>query len=148
MYDANPADARNKITPRFSLRPNRLLGGPREMLSKIPKSVGENERNVSFGVGSQLHAGAATGQTLTIGVPRTMILRDLVIDTGGVRGRISSIKAEGEELHQGGKAPFSLWSPVTTSRPEYDLPVAGGTTVVVTYDIDAAGTVDVAFGID
>lgn len=146
MYDANPTD--RKIAPRFSLRPNRLLGGPREMLSKIPNNVGENERNVSFGVGSATHAASATGQTLTIGVPRSMILRDLVIDVGTVRGRISSIKAEGEELHQGGKAPFSLWGPTNTNRPKYDLPVQGGTTVVITYDVDAAATIDVAFGID
>lgn len=134
----------------FKLRPNSLLGEPgrRSLLAKIPKNVGENERNCSFGIGSAIHAGAATGQTLTVTVPRDVILRDLVVAAGGVRGRISSIKVEGEELHQGGKAPFELWSATNTNRPDYSLPAKGGTTVVVTYDVDAAATVDLAWAID
>lgn len=117
------------------------------VMSKIPKNVGANELNVSLGVGSQTLA-AAGSFSISVTAPRDLILRDLVVDAGSVAGTITSVIVQGDSVHQGGAAPLSLYGPANQSRPDFSLPVMGGTTILVAGTLAAAGTVSAGFAID
>lgn len=118
-----------------------------QVMSKIPKNVGANELNVSLGVGSQT-LGAAGNFSLSVTAPRDLILRDLVVDAAGVAGTITSIIVQGDAVHQGSSAPLALYGAGNQSRPDFSLPVMGGTTIQVSGSLAAAGTVSAAFAID
>ena len=118
-----------------------------QVMSKIPRNVGANELNVSLGVGSQTLAGAGNF-SLSVTAPRDLILRDLVVDSAGVAGTITAIIVQGDAVHQGNAGPLALYGAGNQSRPDFSLPVMGGTTVQVSGSLAAAGTVTAAFAID
>lgn len=131
-------------------------GGPRahrrfkagtNTFAKVPKSIGASDDNVCFGLGSNVHGAPGAGFVLDSPVSREMFLRDLVISTGGVRGRVSAITAAGDALLQGDTVPIEMFGSTNPSRPNFDIPVYTGT-ISVTYGVDAPATVDAGFNID
>jgi len=144
------APALGNLRAQGGLRPHRrfnpsagAFGGP---LRKFPDTIGLGDDNVVFGLGSVVAAGAGS-QTLTGNVSREMVLRDLVIAAGAVRGRVSAITAAGDALLQGGTVPLEMFAPANLKRPEFGIPVYTGT-VTVTFTVDAAATIDAGFAID
>lgn len=144
------APALQNLRAAGGLRPHRRFnpaagtgGGP---LRKFPDSIGLGDDNVCFGLGTVTAAGAGS-QTLTGNVSREMVLRDLVIAAGSVRGRVTAITAAGDALLQGGSVPVEMFSPSNLKRPEFGIPVYTGT-VTVTLTVDAAATIDAGFSID
>lgn len=122
---------------------NETLGG----VAKLPGDLMAYDDNVYFGMGSNIHAAAATGQVLSQQINRPLILRDLVIADAGVRGRVTNITAAGDTLHQGGTCPFEVFAFGNLSRPDFGIPVYTGL-IAITYNVDAAATVEAAFEID
>ena len=116
-------------------------------MSKIPKNIGANELNVSLGCGTQT-LGAAGPFSLAVTAPRDLILRDLVVFAGTTDGTITTIIVQGDAVHQGAAAPLALYGPGNQDRPDFSLPVMGGTTVQVSGTLAAAGTVSAGFSID
>lgn len=132
------------------LRPHKSFaanaGAPGQLLRKFPQGVGVADDNVVFGLGSIIAAGAGS-ITLTGAVSRQMVLRDLVIAQGAVRGRVTAITASGDALLQGGSVPVEMFAFGNLARPNFDIPVYTGN-VTVTLTVDAAVTVDAGFNID
>ena len=118
-----------------------------QVMSKIPRNIGANELNVSLGAGTQTLAGAGPF-SLSVTAPRDLILRDLVISAGTVDGTVTAIIVQGDAVHQGAAAPLALYSAGNQDRPDFSLPVMGGTTVQVSGTLAAAGTVSAGFAID
>lgn len=133
----------NKLRAHRRFNPNQAGG----LFRKMPAGIGLSDDNVVFGLGSLVHGAPAAGQVLQFAVSREMVLRDLVIDVGGVRGRVSAITAAGDALLQGSTVPLAMFSPLNPVRPDFDIPVYTGN-VGVTYAVDAAATVDAGFAID
>jgi hypothetical protein len=119
---------------------------PSNAFRKFPSGIGLADDNVVFGLGTSTNAGAASF-VLTGSISRAMVLRDLIIDVGTVRGRITSIMAAGDALVQGGSLAIATFSPLNPVRPDFDIPVyTGNVTVAVT--CDAGYTCDAGFSID
>lgn len=132
-----------KIRGHKNFNPQGAGGGA---YMRIPKTIGYAEDNFVFGMGSQVLGGAGA-LTLTSAVPRPVILRDLIIACGAVRGRISAIGAAGVALVQGSTLAIETFSPLCVGRPSLDLPVyTGNATLAGT--MDAAATVDAGWAID
>lgn len=132
------------------LRPHKSFaanaGAPGQLLRKFPGGVGVADDNVVFGLGT-LTIGAPGSLTLTGAVSRQMVLRDLVIASGQVRGRVTAITASGDALLQGGSVPLEMFAFGNLARPNFDIPVYTGN-VTVTLTVDAGATVDAGFNID
>lgn len=132
------------------LRPHKSFaanaGAPGQLLRKFPGGVGVADDNVVFGLGT-LNIGAPGSVTLTGAVSRQMVLRDLVIACGQVRGRVTAITASGDALLQGGSVPVEMFAFGNLARPNFDIPVYTGN-VTVTLTVDALATVDAGFNID
>jgi hypothetical protein len=139
-----PDLARRPLRPHKSFGAN--AGAPGQLFRKFPSGVGVSDDNVCFGLGTNTGAGAATF-TLTGSVSRQMVLRDLVVAIGNVRGRVTNITAAGDALLQGGSVPVEMFAITNTGRPPFDIPVYTGT-VTVTITADAAYTCDAGFNID
>lgn len=141
---------RPDLATRKALRPHKNFAANAasqgQLFRRFPSGVGVSDDNVVFGLGTNTGAGAATF-TLTGAVSRQMILRDLVVAIGSVRGRVTVITAAGDSLLQGGSVPVEMFSPVNTSRPPFDIPVYTGN-VTLTITADAAYTCDAGFNID
>ena len=133
--------------PHRELRTSRGANGVYDgVYAKLPKTIGIEETNVVFGLGTATGAGAGTA-ALSQTVPRPIMLRDLVIATGGVRGRVTSFTAAGLTLLLGSTAAVEAFSPLNPIRPSIDLPVYTGN-ISVNVTLDAAYTIDAAILID
>jgi hypothetical protein len=136
--------ARGPLRPHKSFGAN--AGAPGQLFRKFPGGVGVSDDNVVFGLGTS--TGAAAGSfVLTGNVSRQMVLRDLVIAIGTIRGRVTQISAAGDALLQGGSVPVEMFAITNTGRPPFDIPVYTGT-VQITVTADAAYTCDAGFNID
>jgi hypothetical protein len=138
--------ARGPLRPHKSFGAN--AGAPGQLFRKFPGGVGVSDDNVVFGLGTSTSAAAGpTTFVLTGNVSRQMVLRDLVIALGAVRGRVTQISAAGDALLQGGSVPVEMFAITNTNRPPFDIPVYTGT-VQITVTADAAYTCDAGFNID
>lgn len=140
----SPSSIRKPLRPHKSFAANSAAQG--QLFRKFPGGVGVSDDNVVFGLGTATGAAAGTF-TLTGAVSRQMILRDLVIAIGSVRGRVSNITASGDALLQGSSVPLEMFAIINTARPTFDIPVYTGN-VSVTITADAAYTADAGFNID
>ena len=113
---------------------------------KVPRNLGISEDNVVLGMGTATNAAAGTA-TFKQTVPRGMILRDLTVACGSVRGRLTSFSASGTNLLLGDTAAVETFAALAQNRPSIDFPVYSGT-VVVTVALDAAFTADATMAID
>lgn len=128
------------------IRMNRTLPRGARLAKKIPSDYAVDEENVCFGLGT---AAAGTGGTFTLqqNVPRSCLLRDLVIQSSAT-GRVNSITINGKAHQIGGSVPIGLFSQLNEKRPEFSVWVEGGTVVALNITTDAAYVVDAAFAID
>lgn len=143
------------------VRKHRGWGGVDDTVAiKPPKSVSLNENNVALPAAASL-AALAAGATgvLTQTAQRNCIVRELILDAydaGAAIGSaregnivVSALTVAGENCFAGnGEAPGRMFFPDSFDRPEFDMPVAGGTAVVVTVinrSASVAGT-DVSAG--
>ena len=129
------------------IRVNRTLPRSARLYKKLPSDFAVDEENVTFGVGSNVAAGAGSF-ILSQNVPRSCMLRDLVIQQSASTGRITGITINGKAHLIGASAPLSQFSPLNTKRPEFSVWVEGGTVVALNITVDGACTVDAAFSID
>ena len=135
-------------------------GGADSITFRPPKNISVNENNVALPAAASLVALAlgATG-TLTMTAQRDCLIRELILDAydaaaavGSAReGNIvvSAITVAGENCFAGnGEMPARTFFPDSFDRPEFDMPVKGGTAVVITVinrSLSVAGT-DVSAG--
>jgi len=129
------------------IRANRTLPRGARFYKKMPSEYATDEENVTFGLGSSIAAGAGSF-LLSQNVPRSCILRDLVINSTASNGRLTGITINGKAHLIGASVPLSQFSPTNTKRPEFQVWVEGGTVVTLNVTVDGAGTVDAAFSID
>ena len=114
----------------ISTRPNRFLTGISSQLNqKLPANLSADELNVVLGLGTATPA-AATAFTLSATAPRDMFVRDLVVQ-GTTDVIITAITINGDALVLGANVPAVIFAPGNLNRPEFGLPVKGGTQVVV-----------------
>ena len=114
----------------ISTRPNRFLTGISSQLNqKLPSNLSADELNVVLGLGSVTPA-AGAAFTLAAVAPRDMFVRDLVV-TAPADVQITAITINGDALVLGGNVPAQIFANANLSRPEFSLPVKGGTQVVV-----------------
>jgi hypothetical protein len=114
----------------ISTRPNRFLTGISSQLNqKLPSNLSADELNVVLGLGSTTPA-AGAAFTLQAVAPRDMFVRDLVV-TAPADVQITAITINGDALVLGGNVPAQIFANTNLSRPEFSLPVKGGTQVVV-----------------
>lgn len=148
MAQLNPSRAlgaaRQQLRPHRRFNPSQGAAGG--VFRKMPKEIGLGDDNVVFGLGTTTAAGAGA-VTLTGNVSREMVLRDLVVTAGTVRGRITSITAAGDALLQGSSVPIEMFAHTNPERPDFGIPVYTGT-VTLAITVDAAATVDAGFSID
>ena len=131
----------------MSYRRNRFFSHLKSQLhAKLPKELGADELNVILGLGSAVIA-AGGQQTLTVTAPRDLIIRDLVV-RGPADALVTNITVAGDALFLGTSAPSDAFGANNQSRPAFDLPVAGGTTLSVTISSVAGGTASASFNID
>lgn len=128
------------------IRMNRTLPRGARMAKKIPSDYSVDEENVVFGLGTANGAGGGTF-TLSQNVPRSCLLRDLVIQSSST-GRVNSITINGKAHQIGGSVPLGIFSQLNDKRPEFSVWVEGGTVVSLSITTDAAYIVDAAFAID
>jgi hypothetical protein len=133
------------------LRPNRLLSQIKgnAIIHKMPSACGLDEYNVIFGLGRQ-NVGAGATVTFTQNAPRDMILRKLIVSgettADGSDSSITAISVEGNTTLLGGEVSGAAFGPQSFHSPSFDLPVAGGTPVVVTLVNRNAGAQNFAPG--
>ena len=136
--------ARRPLRPHKSFGAN--AGAPGQLFRKFPQGVGVSDDNVDFGLGTNTSASLGSF-VLTGNVSRQMVLRDLVLAIGTVRGRVTAISASGDALLQGSSVPVEMFAITNTNRPPFDIPVYTGT-VTVSITADAPYTCDAGFNID
>lgn len=133
----------------ISTRPNRFLTGISSQLNqKLPANLSADELNVVLGLGSAAPA-AGAAFTLQATAPRDMFVRDLVIQ-GTTDVLVTAITINGDALVLGNNVPAVIFAPGNLNRPEFGLPVKGGTQVVVqgTQGATANAPIIAAFAID
>jgi len=133
----------------ISTRPNRFLTGISSQLNqKLPSNLSADELNVVLGLGSAAPA-AAAAFTLQATAPRDMFVRDLVIQST-TDVLVTAITINGDALVLGNNVPAVIFAPGNLNRPEFGLPVKGGTQVVVqgTQGATANAPIIAAFAID
>lgn len=133
----------------ISTRPNRFLTGISSQLNqKLPANLSADELNVVLGLGSAAPA-AAAAFTLSATAPRDMFVRDLVIQST-TDVLVTAITINGDALVLGNNVPAVIFGPGNLNRPEFGLPVKGGTQVVVqgTQGATANAPIIAAFAID
>jgi len=133
----------------ISTRPNRFLTGISSQLNqKLPANLSADELNVVLGLGSAAPA-AAAAFTLSATAPRDMFVRDLVIQST-TDVLVTAITINGDALVLGNNVPAVIFAPGNLNRPEFGLPVKGGTQVVVqgTQGATANAPIIAAFAID
>ena len=114
----------------ISTRPNRFLTGISSQLNqKLPSNLSADELNVVLGLGTATVA-ANTAFTLQATAPRDMFVRDLVVQAPA-DVVITAITINGDALVLGGNVTAPIFSSGNLNRPEFGLPVKGGTQVVV-----------------
>jgi hypothetical protein len=133
----------------ISTRPNRFLTGISSQLNqKLPANLSADELNVVLGLGS-VTPNANAAFTLSATAPRDMFVRDLVVQ-GPTDVVITAITINGDALVLGGNVPATIFATSNLNRPEFGLPVKGGTQVVVQGTNGATATpfISAAFAID
>lgn len=133
----------------ISTRPNRFLTGISSQLNqKLPSNLSADELNVVLGLGSAAPA-AAAAFTLSATAPRDMFVRDLVIQST-TDVLVTAITINGDALVLGNNVPAVIFAAGNLNRPEFGLPVKGGTQVVVqgTQGATANAPIIAAFAID
>lgn len=115
----------------ISTRPNRFLTGISSQLNqKLPANLSADELNVVLGLGTNVGTAAGAAWTLQATAPRDMFVRDLVLQATA-DAIVTAITINGDALVLGGNVTASIFSPANLNRPEFGLPVKGGTQVVV-----------------
>ena len=147
------------LTGGKTVRQNKWWSGiGSEITTRPPKNLSVNENNVALPAAASLAAlaAAATG-TLTLTAQRDCIVRELILDAYDAAAPalllaspregnivVSGLTVAGENCFAGnGEAPGRMFFPDSFDRPEFDMPVKGGTAVVVTIinrSVSAAGT--------
>jgi len=118
-----------------------------EVSIRPPKNLSVNESNVALPAGAPIVALAAGAvANLVMLAQRDCIVRELILDAydagapalllGSVREgniAVTALTVSGETCFAGvGEAPGRMFFPDAFDRPEFDMPVKGGTSVVVT----------------
>ena len=139
-----------KFSPigKYNPRANRLLGKMKSdsMLAKVPRQAGVDEYNVTFGIGGRTSIGAGTTVVFTSNAPRDIILRDLVVNCDGGNAELAQLTAsaltiEGNVVALGAGTGGLVFAHDNPARPEFDLPVAGGTPVSVSLTNNSAAAI-------
>jgi len=117
---------------------------------KVPKQISADELNVVFGLGRIGALAAGAVHTFSVTAPRDLFVRDLVIACAANAGSVTSINVSGDELVLGDAVPTEAFAAGNQSRPSFDLPVTGGSTIKVTVrnDTAAAAAFAASFNID
>ena len=115
-----------------------------EVSIRPPKNLSVNENNVALpAVASLVALAPGVAANLTMTAQRDGIVRELILDSydaaivvGSVReGNIvvTALTVAGENCFAGvGEMPGRTFFPDSFGRPEFDMPVKGGTSVIVT----------------
>lgn len=119
----------------------------KELLGKIPMEFGENEKNVALGLGSRVLAAAGPAVYETT-APKDLILRNLHVETGPVRSRVSVINIGADPALIGSTYPATAFDFRSVNPPTFDYYAKSGVAIAVTVLLDAAGTCDAGFSID
>lgn len=118
--------------------------GADSVTMRPPKNLALNENNVALPSAASIPALAAgAAGVLTMTAQRDCIVRELLVDAydaapaiGSAReGNIvvTALTVAGENCFAGnGELPARIFFPDAFDRPEFDMPVKGGTAVVVT----------------
>lgn len=117
---------------------------------KVPKQISADELNVVFGLGRNGALAAGAAHTFSVTAPRDLFVRDLIVACPAVSASVTSINVSGDELVLGDTVPADTFATGNQSRPSFDLPVTGGSTIKVTVrnDTAAALAISAAFNID
>ncbi len=133
---------------------------PGELSVRPPKNITVNDNNVALPAVASLAALAAGALgTLTLTAQRDCILRELLLDAYDAAAAVGSARegnivltgltVAGENCFAGnGELPGRMFFPDAFGRPEFDMPINGGTSVVVSVvnrSASVAGT-DVSAG--
>lgn len=117
--------------------------GGNDIFMRPPKNISVNENNVILPATVSLAALAAgAGGILNMTAQRDCLIRELLIDAYDAAAAVGSaregnivvtgITVAGENCYAGnGEAPARTFFPDSFDRPEFDMPVKGGTAVVV-----------------
>ena len=152
-----PGDMHNELTGGKRIVRHRWWDqtGAQTVSIRPPKSIAVNENNVALPAAQSLAALAAGGTgVLTLTAQRDCLIRELVLDAYDAAAAIGSsregnfsvsgLTVAGENCFAGnGEMPGRTFFPDSFGRPEFDLPVKGGTAVVVTVinrSVSVAGT--------
>lgn len=117
---------------------------------KVPKGISADELNVVFGLGRIGALAAGALHTFSVTAPRDLFVRDLIVACPALGASVTSINVSGDELVLGDAVPSDTFSAGNQSRPTFDLPVTGGSTIKVTVRNDTAAAIAIAaaFNID
>ena len=137
---AAPAYRRNRFFQQLSA----------SCYAKVPRDISADELNVVLGLGNVGGLAAGAAFTLTVTAPRDCIIRDLQIFATSADALVSQINVAGDALVLGNAVPAAVFTVANQTRPSFDLPVKGGTTlqIIGTNGTTAAAVVAAAFSID
>lgn len=137
---AAPAYRRNRFFQQLSA----------SCYAKVPRDISADELNVVLGLGSVAALAAGAAFTLTVTAPRDCIIRDLQIFATSADSLITQINVAGDALVLGNAVPAAVFTVGNQTRPSFDLPVKGGTTlqIIGNNGSTAAAVVAAAFSID
>ena len=137
---AAPAYRRNRFFQQLSA----------SCYAKVPKEISADELNVVLGLGNVGGLAAGAAFTLSVTAPRDCIIRDLQIFSTSVDSLVSQINVAGDALVLGNAVPVAVFTIGNQTRPSFDLPVKGGTTlqIIGNNGTTAAASVAAAFSID
>lgn len=157
----SPDDVQHRQTGgKMIRRSNWWSGTTDDVFMKPARNIGVNENNVVLPAPAIAVLAAAGVANLTLTAQRDCLIRDLVLDASEaladlVQGRslgVTGITVAGENCFGGvGQAPISMFYATAFNRPEFDMPVKGGTAVIVGlvnnsvllgYDVYAAARID------
>lgn len=137
---AAPAYRRNRFFQQLSA----------SCYAKVPREISADELNVVLGLGNQGGLAAGAAFTLSVTAPRDCIIRDLQIFSTSTDSLVTQINVAGDALVLGNAVPVAVFTVGNQTRPSFDLPVKGGTTlqIIGTNGTTAAASVAAAFSID
>ena len=117
---------------------------------KVPKQISADELNVVFGLGRNGALAAGALHTFSVTAPRDLFIRDLIVACPALAASVTSINVSGDELVLGDAVPSETFAAGNQSRPSFDLPVTGGSTIKVTVRNDTAAAIGIgaSFNID
>ena len=144
MAKFNPSDLQDHAFGGKTVRRNRWWGDVgSDITMRPPRGISVNENNVALPAAASLAALAlGAAGTLTLTAQRDCIVRELILDAFDAAAAVGSagegniavtgITVAGENCFAGnGELPGRMFFPNSFDRPEFDMPVKGGTAVVV-----------------